>query len=170
MCPVASPYALRTICWIAAGSAVTLRSPDPPPAGTPAAASCRVIEPATWSASTAPSTETPIAPPSERKNATDALAAPMSRSGTVFCTASTRFCMLMPTPTPTPNMPSPTNHSGVSCCRKLSSANPPTSTTVPAMMYGLIRPVRLISRPATTEASSTPAISGIVSRPALVGE
>ena len=108
MCPVASPYAARTMCCTASGSAVEVEragaAADRRP-GTPAAARSWVIWSVTRWASTAPSTETPIVPPSERKNATDELAAPMSRSGTVFCTASTRFCMVMPTPTPTSSMP-----------------------------------------------------------------
>ena len=54
----------------------------------------------TWWASTAPSAETPIEPPIERKNATTELAAPMSARAALFCTASTRFCMVAPRPTP----------------------------------------------------------------------
>jgi hypothetical protein len=73
-----------------------------------------------------------IVPPSERKNATDELAAPMSLSATVFCTASTRFCMVMPTPMPTRAIPMPMYHSGVSWPRRDSAANP-TTTIVPAI-------------------------------------
>ena len=121
-------------------------------------------------ASTAPSTETPMVPPSDRKNVTDALAAPRSpqRDGVLHgqhqvlhrhadadaddghgdadrATATSAWSI----------MPSP---------RK-----PSTSTIEPATMYGLILPVRLISRPETVEDTSTPAISGMVSRPASVG-
>jgi hypothetical protein len=46
-------------------------------------------------ASTAPSTDTPMVPPSERKNVTEPVAAPSSRIGTAFCTASTS-CIVMP--------------------------------------------------------------------------
>ena len=45
-----------------------------------------VTLPTTWWLSTAPSTETPIEPPIERKNATTELAAPMSRWAVLFCT------------------------------------------------------------------------------------
>lgn len=55
---------------------------------------------ATWWASSAPSAETPIEPPIERKNATTELAAPMSDWVVLFCTARTRFCMVAPRPMP----------------------------------------------------------------------
>ncbi len=45
-----------------------------------------------------------MAPPRVRKNATTELAAPSSCIGTVFCTARTRFCMVIPTPQPIRNM------------------------------------------------------------------
>ena len=64
-------------------------------------------------ASTAPSTETPTAPPKERKNATEALAAPMSLARTVFCTPSTRFCISRPMPIPSSNRKMPASHSDV---------------------------------------------------------
>jgi hypothetical protein len=53
---------------------------------------------------TAPSAETPIAPPSVRKNATDELATPSSLIFTWFWTDRTRFCIVMPMPAPMQNM------------------------------------------------------------------
>gem|GEM_PF-6279380 len=41
-------------------------------------------------------------------------AAPTSRGGTVFCTTSTRFCMVMPTPQPMMNIETPTYQNEVS--------------------------------------------------------
>ncbi|GAB3960382.1 hypothetical protein GCM10027614_82100 [Micromonospora vulcania] len=154
------------------GSAVMFRLLLPlplPEAGIPAAARSWVIWSVTRRARTAPSTETPMVPPSDRKNATLALAAPMSLSATVFCTARTRFCMVMPTPVPTMNMAAPTRTSDVSWSMVPSSANPATRMIEPATMYGLILPDLVISRPATIEDPRTPAIIGMVSRPASVG-
>jgi hypothetical protein len=54
--------------------------------------------------STAPITLTPIVPPRLRKKATEALAVPICRGSTAFCTISTRFCDTMPTPEPSTNM------------------------------------------------------------------
>ena len=70
---------------------------------------------ATWWLSTAPSAATPIEPPMLRKNATTELAAPMSAWAVLFCTASTRFCMVAPRPTPRTAMKAPTSQSEV--CR-----------------------------------------------------
>lgn len=53
---------------------------------------------------TAPSAETPIAPPRERKNVTVELAEPRSDGATWFCVESTRFCIIMPTPRPSSAM------------------------------------------------------------------
>ena len=55
-------------------------------------------------ASAAPMTETPIVPPRLRKNVTPELATPISVGFEVFCTISTRFCIVMPTPAPSRNM------------------------------------------------------------------
>ena len=66
-------------------------------------------------------------------------------------------------------MPAPTIHSSVAWSIRHSATNPPTRMIVPATMNGLIRPVLVISRPATIEDSRTPAIIGMVSRPASVG-
>ena len=79
---MASAYAARTISWICAGSEATSRlaAADEPEAALPSVAA---IDDVTRWASTAPRTETPTAPPRERKNVTLALAAPMFRSATV---------------------------------------------------------------------------------------
>ena len=58
----------------------------------------------TFVAMRAPSTETPMVPPSERKKAMPELATPISAGVTAFCTISTRFCMTMPRPAPRMNM------------------------------------------------------------------
>src|SRR5690625_7623909 len=60
---------------------------------TPARSSPSPTVVATREANTAPSTDTPVVPPKERKKATAPLAAPTSRNGTEFCTTNTRFCM-----------------------------------------------------------------------------
>ncbi len=70
-------------------------------------------------ASSAPSTETPIAPPRVRKNATSELPAPMSRWGTVFCTTSTRFCISIPRPAPS------SEHEDASSARLVVSSSVP---------------------------------------------
>ncbi len=49
---------------------------------------------------TAPSAETPTAPPRERKKVTVELAEPRSAGDTWFCVARTRFCIIMPMPRP----------------------------------------------------------------------
>lgn len=61
------------------------------------------MELVTLLARTAPRTETPIAPPSVRKNATVEVPAPISETSRVFWTASTRFCMSMPMLAPRKN-------------------------------------------------------------------
>ncbi|CAM5624888.1 hypothetical protein SMICM304S_05385 [Streptomyces microflavus] len=53
---------------------------------------------------TAPSAETPIAPPRDRKKVTTELAEPRSSGATWFCVARTRFCIIMPMPRPMTNM------------------------------------------------------------------
>ena len=59
-------------------------------------------------------TETPIVPPRLRKNVTPELATPISVGLAVFCTMSTRFCIVMPTPAPSRNMYSETSAKFVS--------------------------------------------------------
>ncbi len=103
--PVACPYAASTTWAIGAGRVRTSGSePSPPVEPTPIPARPSAVYVVTWVASTAPSAETPIVPPRVRKNATTELAAPSSLIGTVFCTARTRFCMVIPRPQPTRNM------------------------------------------------------------------
>ena len=48
----------------------------------------------------APSKAVPMAPPMERKNVTDAVATPMFRRSTLFCTAVTTTCIVKPRPAP----------------------------------------------------------------------
>ena len=55
-------------------------------------------------ASAAPMSETPTVPPRLRKKVTPELATPISDGFAVFCTARTRFCIVMPTPAPSRNM------------------------------------------------------------------
>ncbi|CPU66989.1 Uncharacterised protein [Mycobacteroides abscessus] len=91
---------------IGAGRVETSGTALPPPidpAGTPSCARPSWIDVVTLFASTAPSTDTPIAPPRLRKNATVEVPAPISSTASVFCTASTRFCMSMPMLTPRKN-------------------------------------------------------------------
>ena len=47
---------------------------------------------------------TPAEPPIERNIATSELAEPRSAADALFCTASTRFCIVAPRPTPTTAM------------------------------------------------------------------
>ena len=86
------------------GAGMSLRSMLAPadPAGTwiPAAASPSTASSLTRLPRMAPRTETPMAPPTDRKNATEALAVPMSLAWTVFWTARTRFCISRPRPRP----------------------------------------------------------------------
>jgi hypothetical protein len=49
---------------------------------------------------TAPKSEVPNAPPSERKKVTAAVPVPIWVAGTAFWVASTMTCMVMPTPAP----------------------------------------------------------------------
>ncbi len=61
-----------------------------------------------------PSTETPTAPPRDRKKVTVEDAAPRSLGSTWFCVQSTRFCIIMPTPRPISAMKTPMCQYGVS--------------------------------------------------------
>ncbi len=81
-----------------------------------------------------PSTDTPIAPPKVRKNATILLAAPMFSTLTVFCTARTMFCISMPVPRPTMAMKIPIVHRLVAWSIVDSSPKPTSSRTAPATM------------------------------------
>ncbi|SLJ18807.1 Uncharacterised protein [Mycobacteroides abscessus subsp. abscessus] len=84
-----------------AGSPLRSRLLPPSPLGRmPRRAKPSADSSLTRVASTDPSTDTPIAPPKVRKKATLLEAAPMFCTLTVFCTASTRFCIIMPMPRP----------------------------------------------------------------------
>ena len=101
------PKASCTICRTGCGSEAGLGSsaPAPAPVGTiPTAASPAAVYVATRCASSAPSAETPTAPPRLRKNVTVELAAPRSLVATTFWVASTRFCIIMPSPAPSTSM------------------------------------------------------------------
>jgi hypothetical protein len=87
---IPSPYAARTASTCV-GLAVA--SDSSAPVVPPSSADTRP-------SSSTPSRVTPTVPPSERRNATSELAAPTSVTSTVFCTASTRFCMVAPIPMP----------------------------------------------------------------------
>ena len=49
---------------------------------------------------TAPNSEAPNAPPSERKKVTPAVAVPISSPGAAFWVERIMICMVMPTPAP----------------------------------------------------------------------
>lgn len=55
-------------------------------------------------ATAAPIAATPAEPPRVRKKVTPEVAAPMACGSVVFCTTSTRFCIVMPMPRPTSAM------------------------------------------------------------------
>jgi hypothetical protein len=109
--PISSPYTARTTDSIGAGNELSCNEslPEAAPGGTwmPAAANRAGISPATRSASTAPSTDTPIVPPSDRKNVTVLVAAPMSRNATVFCTAGRGCAAARSARAPSPPPPAP---------------------------------------------------------------
>ena len=98
---------------------------------TPIAARPSATLAATWWLSTAPSAATPIEPPMLRKNATSELAAPMSDWAVLFCTASTRFCMVAPRPRPRTAMKAPTWTSGVVASMVASRLRPMMTATMP---------------------------------------
>ena len=89
--PVASPKACSKTARTGAGSVA--RSGIEPcswePIWIPSLVRPSATLAATWWLSTAPSAETPIEPPIDRKNATTELAAPRSDWATLFWTAST---------------------------------------------------------------------------------
>lgn len=77
---------------------------------------------------------TPSVPPIWRKKVADAVATPMSRAGTAFCTATTRVCMHCPSPRPNTTIRTAISQYGVSkCSRKWKSTSPavirPSPTT-----------------------------------------
>ena len=79
----------------------------------------------------------------ERKKVTDAVAAPMCRRSTLFCTAVTVTCMVRPSPAPKKNMITAIIVYGVSMlqpARRRASA-PPTRIA-PVIGIHLYRPVR----------------------------
>ena len=80
----------------------------------------------------APNRAVPIAPPIDRKNATEAVATPMCLRSTLFWTAVTTTCMVRPRPTPNANMFSAMFQYGVSTCRweKENSASPTMAAPV----------------------------------------
>ncbi len=81
-----------------------------------------------------------MVPPSERRNETSELAAPMLRRSTVFCTASTRFCMDMPTPRPSTTRNPQISRIGVVWSIVDSSASPVVISTAPVTRNGFHRP------------------------------
>jgi hypothetical protein len=101
------------------------------PSWMPSAARPSVTFWVTWWLRSAPSAETPIDPPIERKNATIELAAPMSAWAVLFWTASTRFCIVAPSPRPSTAMKPPTSTSGVVASMVPSRASPTTTSTIP---------------------------------------
>jgi hypothetical protein len=132
--PVASPNAASKTVRTGAGRVdmsgiVLLLLPEP--GFTPILARPELTSLATWWLSTAPSADTPMEPPIERKNATTELAAPMSRCAVLFCTASTRFCMVAPRPRPSTDMKAPTRSRLVVASIVLSSDRPRMTSTMP---------------------------------------
>ncbi len=125
---------------------------------------------ATRIASTAPSTDTPAEPPRVRKKVTVAVAAPTLRMPTVFCAASTRFCIIEPTPVPISARNTPIHTRSVVWSTVDSRDSPVSSTSDPATRNGLVRPVRDTMRPVMVEEATSPPTIGRVSSPATVGE
>ena len=156
----------------AGGASARSASPTLPEPADPAAPSGRpaVMSEPTRALRTAPRTETPIVPPRLRKKATAELAAPRSCAATVFCTASTRFCIVMPMPVPSTKRKTPSSGMGVAWLMVASSPKPRTTASEPATRNRFHRPWRVISCPETVEETSSPATIGMVSRPAAVGE
>lgn len=123
---VATPYAFWTAATASGGSSAmfgTVLPPDEAPPGFSVSV--------TLLARIAPSTLTPIVPPMLRKKLTAEVAAPVSRAGTSFCAASTRFCITSPIPTPSTTMKP---HSVIELvCASIvpNSASPIGSSTLP---------------------------------------
>ena len=69
----------------------------------------------------------------------------MSFTSTVFCTASTRFCIIAPTPRPISAIPMEMNQIGVVWSMLPSTARPAVRATAPPTRNRLKRPVRLTS-------------------------
>ena len=139
------------------------------PPSMPSAASPSVTFWVTWWLSRAPSAETPIEPPIERKNETTELAAPMSAWAVLFWTASTRFCIVAPSPRPSTAMNAPTSTSGVVASMVPSRVSPTTTSTMPPTRYRFHRPVSLMIRPVTMLETSRPPTMATDIRPASVG-
>ena len=78
-------------------------------------------------------TDTPIAPPMDRKNVTAEVAVPSSDGATAFCTASTSTCVTSPRPDPSRNMDSHAIGSGVSGANRDSSSIATVITAVPTI-------------------------------------
>src|SRR5690606_41420410 len=97
------------------------------------------------------------------------LAPPPRRIATVFCTASTRFCIDTPTPTPTAKRQVQTTSSGVTRSSVESTPKPATRIPVPVTICHLILPLRLTSCPETVDETNVPTIIGIMRSPASVG-
>ncbi len=109
--PTPCPYAASMTTRNGSGSLSRSGMPPPPvppwpslaPSG-PSAARPSLTYWVTRLPRTAPSAETPMAPPRERKKVTTELAEPRSSGATWFCVARTRFCIIMPMPRPMTNM------------------------------------------------------------------
>ncbi len=119
---------------------------------------------------TAPSAETPIAPPRERKKVTTELAEPRSDAATWFCVASTRFCIIMPMPRPITNMKIAMCQYVVSYRMVPSIPRPAVSRKPPLTSQAFQRPVLVMICPETVEERKRPAIIGIVITPDIVGD
>src|SRR6478672_338144 len=172
-CPVAVPKACSKTARTGAGRvAMSGMVLDEPPAvgWTPSLASPEVTPSTTWWLSTAPSAETPIEPPIERKNATSELAAPMSRWAVLFCTARTRFCMVAPSPRPSTAMKMPTRTRLVVSSMVESSDRPTITSTMPPTRNFFQRPVLELIRPVPMLETSRPPTIAMDIRPACVGD
>ena len=169
-CPVAVPKAFSKIDLN--GSSRVRRSGMPPVlccAAIPRRRRLSATCVATWWASTAPSAETPIEPPIERKNVTTELAAPRSDCATLFCTASTRFCIEAPSPRPSTLIDAPTYSRLVVASMRESSSRPTTTSVMPPTRNFFHRPYFVISRPLTMLETSSPPTMATDIRPASVG-
>ena len=147
-----------------------VRLPEPSPTGMPSAARPEDTEAATWWLRIAPSAETPIDPPIERKNATSELAAPMSDCAVLFCTARTRFCMVAPRPRPRTAMNTPTRARLVLSSIVDRRLSPTITRIMPPTRNFFQRPVSLMIRPVVMLETSRPPTIAIDIRPACVGD
>ncbi len=96
----------------------------------------------------APTSVLPNAPPIERRNSTQPVAAPTSRWAAAFCTQTRALGITMPTPNPRNTWKTTSTKRGVSALISASRTKPTTQATMPAIMIPFILPRRRASAPA----------------------